>query len=88
MRPPIVEVVWRDAILRSGPCSVKDVRIRAKPFIRRTVGYLAHLTRRDVVLGITFDAKEPDDAEHYFDDLYYIPRRWIVELNTLRKGRK
>jgi hypothetical protein len=86
--PAIVELIWRDAILRPGSCPLSQVATRGVPATRQTVGYLVSATAHAFILAVTFDPKEPEDAEHHVDDLYTIPRQWVLRKRIIQRRRK
>lgn len=84
MTPAIVEVTWRDAVLRHKSMPLSQAVPHA--FVRRTVGYLIKRTKTDLLLSVTFDPSEPGDVEPEVDELFTIPAVWVVEIATLRRG--
>lgn len=92
MRPPLVEVTWRDACLRTVNCPVSKVLEEAKLSVRNTAGYLVHKDDDITVLSITYDQAEADEEDHV-DDLYTIPTGWVIAIKykgraPKKKGRK
>lgn len=90
-RPPLVEVVWLDAVTHNQTVKVRHdeeiptaVLAVAQLATRTTSGYLLHQDPERTILAHTYDSEpEEDDAA----DLTVIPTGWVKETKHVRKPR-
>lgn len=84
-RPPLVEVVWLDAVTYTEQWSLEDVPRRAVLAERRTAGYLLHDDLNGLlVLAGTFDP----GPEAGVADVTVIPRAWVKDVKGRGRRRK
>lgn len=83
--PPLVEVVWLDAITynASWDYSRRSIDHHAKLAVRKTVGFLVKSSSTVTALAQTWDEKDQE-----VDTVTCIPTRWVQRITKLGVRRK
>lgn len=86
-KPPLVEVRWRDAFLRSSSATLEEAVQDDDYSLRFTAGWLVHDGDKKIILAMTFDPGEPGEQPS-FDDRYTIPRPYVDTIRYLTRRPK
>lgn len=86
-KPPLVEVKWRDAFLRSSSANLADALKDEEHAIRYTIGWLIVADERVVRVSMTFDPGAAGEDPEY-DDRYTIPRPYVEAIRYIERGPK
>jgi hypothetical protein len=81
-KPPLVEVVWIDAIERDESCKLSEARSSrlTNLYTRVTAGYLVRQDDEVVSVVREFDPPEPDDEEPTVGKFCNIPAGWVKKI--------
>lgn len=86
-RPPIVEVVWKDAVTSAIGDSMSIKAAKEYPLaVRASTGYHLLTNKERVVICAVWD-QEADDDSPTVSEVTVIPHSWIIEIVTVKKAR-
>lgn len=84
-KPPLVEVTWHDAFLRSSCATQADAEKDDDYTVRVTVGWLVTNNDKKVVVAMTIDPPGLGE-ELEFDDRYTIPKKYVDTVRYVERG--
>ncbi len=84
-KPPLVEILWRDAWTRNGDVSRKEAE-SLKLTERTTIGYFVNQDATETRVAHTWDAPGASSDEENFCDVTVIWTPCIVKLRYVERG--
>lgn len=85
-KPPLVEIRWHDAFMRSSSATAGDAIKDDDYAVRYTVGWLVHDSETKVIVAMSYDPPAPGEEAEY-DDRYTIPKQYVQQIRYVRKPR-